>query len=204
MEQGLSAEYWSERYRNGETGWDTGTVTTPLKTYFDQLQDKKISILIPGAGNAHEAEYLFNAGFHNVFVCDLAAEPLQNLSARCPAFPESQLLMGNFFDLDQTFDLIIEQTFFCALDPSLRPAYFSKMAELLNPGGHLVGVLFSEVVDGPPPFGGSKEEYVGYIKAPFRIKTLDTCYNSIKPRQGRELFINLEMPRSTPSPTTYY
>ena len=29
--------YWSDRYRQGNTPWDAGGITTPLKTYFDQF-----------------------------------------------------------------------------------------------------------------------------------------------------------------------
>ena len=54
----LDAEYWEERYRAGTTGWDIGSPSTPLKEYIDQLQDPSKKILIPGAGNAYEAEYL--------------------------------------------------------------------------------------------------------------------------------------------------
>src|SRR4051812_29301614 len=104
---GLNEKYWTDRYLKTETGWDTGAVTTPLKTYFDQLPDKSIRILIPGAGNAYEAEYLLNAGFQNVFVCDLSPLPLQNLKKRCPGIPEENLLLGDFFELNNIyFDLI--------------------------------------------------------------------------------------------------
>ncbi|MFN5665593.1 MAG: hypothetical protein ACK461_10475, partial [Bacteroidota bacterium] len=34
-------------------------------------------ILIPGAGNAYEAGYLFQIGFQNVYICDWSPEPLQ-------------------------------------------------------------------------------------------------------------------------------
>jgi SAM-dependent methyltransferase len=188
----LDAGYWSERYLQQDTGWDAGSITTPLKAYIDQLTNKDLKILIPGAGNAHEAEYLFNAGFKQVFICDLAPEPLANFLKRCPGFDPDHLLLQDFFDLKNGFDLIVEQTFFCALDPSLRPAYFEKMEELLNPGGHLVGLLFNDVLNtDKPPFGGNKEEYLGYIPASLSIKTFEPAYNSIKPREGRELFINL-------------
>lgn len=61
------------------------------------------------------------------------------------------------FSLKDSFDLIIEQTFFCALDPKLRPEYAVKMAELLKPGGRLVGVLFNDTLNNDkPPFGGTK------------------------------------------------
>ena len=44
----LDAEFWENRYRNQETGWDLGTVSPPLKAYIDQLEDKDVAILIPG------------------------------------------------------------------------------------------------------------------------------------------------------------
>ncbi len=194
MTQPLSPKYWNDRYLTNDFGWDSGSITTPIKTYFDQLSNKDSFILIPGAGNAYEAEYLVNKGFTNVFVCDIAPEPLNNLKKRCPAFKEENLFLVDFFELNtQSYDLIIEQTFFCALDPSLRKKYVEKMSALLKPGGKLVGVLFDDVLNkDKPPFGGNKEEYLSYIDpALFKIKVLEPCYNSIKPRQGRELFINL-------------
>ncbi len=45
--------YWTNRYKIESTGWDIGYASTPLKEYIDQLSDKTIRILIPGAGNAY-------------------------------------------------------------------------------------------------------------------------------------------------------
>jgi thiopurine S-methyltransferase len=188
----LTASYWDNRYINQETGWDTGSVTTPLKAYFDQIKDKTARILIPGAGNAHEAEYLFHQGFKNVFVLDYSSKALINFSERNPDFPASQLLQEDFFTHKGQYDLIIEQTFFCAIDPQLRPDYAKHMSELLVKNGKLVGVLFDDVLNTDvPPFGGNKEEYVNYFKPYFDFKVFEKCYNSIKPRAERELFINL-------------
>lgn len=192
-ENRFDAGYWEKRYEEGYTGWDTGAVTTPLKTYFDQLVDKNLRILIPGGGNSYEAEYLFRLGFGNVWVVDVAHAPLQNLLTRCPDFPKHQLIQGDFFDLKPGYDLIVEQTFLCALEPAFRPAYARKMAELLNPGGKLMGLLFDDVLNTEhPPFGGNKAEYEVYFKPYFHFKYFETAYNSIKPRAGRELFILLE------------
>ena len=58
--------YWEERYQNNEIGWDVGAITTPLKDYIDQITDKSIRILIPGAGNGYEFDYLIKKGFFNV------------------------------------------------------------------------------------------------------------------------------------------
>lgn len=193
MSQSLNAKYWDDLYLNNEKPWDMGQVSPPLKTYFDQLKNKTISILIPGAGNAYEAEYLVNKGFTNVFVCDYAAIPLQNLLQRCPKIKAGNLLQEDFFKMEnKRFDLIIEQTFFCAIDRSLRKEYFTKMNELLNANGKLVGLLFNDTLnDDRPPFGGTKEEYEEYFKDLFTTKVCEAAYNSLKPRAGRELFINL-------------
>jgi len=100
VSQLLSAEYWNERYLNNDFSWDAGAITTPLKTYFDQLTNKDLKILIPGAGNAYEAEYLIESGFTNVYVCDIALEALKNLKKRCPAFKSENLLLLDFFQLN--------------------------------------------------------------------------------------------------------
>lgn len=192
----LSDQYWNNRYLTNDFGWDIGEISTPLKTYFQSLTDKNLQILIPGAGNAYEAEWLLNNGFKNTYVCDYAAEPLKNLKSRCSAFPVNQLLQVNFFDLKNlSFDLIVEQTFFCAIDRKLRQRYFKKMEELLAPSGSLVGLLFNTNFDNEatqPPFGGNTQEYLTYIQETnLKIHKLETCYNSISPRSNRELFIHL-------------
>ncbi len=191
----LDKTFWEERYKNQSTGWDIGTVSEPLKVYIDSLLDPSISILIPGAGNSYEAEYLFQKGFKHVDVIDIAAQPLINLKARVPDFPEENLIQTDFFEWTKTYDLILEQTFFCALDPVLRPAYAKKMSQLLRPKGKLAGVLFDfPLTETGPPFGGSLEEYRNYFEPLFKIKKLEKCYNSILPRTGNELFIIFEKP----------
>ena len=65
-------EYWTNRYTEQNTGWDIGYPSTPIKNYIDQLENKDIKVLIPGAGNAYEAEYIYNMGFKNVFVLDIS------------------------------------------------------------------------------------------------------------------------------------
>ena len=186
----LDSEYWNTRYKTDDFGWDAGEITAPLKSYFDQLTDKSIKILIPGAGNSYEAEYLFNIGFKSVHVLDFAHEPLRNIKERCKDFPTSQLIQDDFFIHKGQYDLIIEQTFFCAIQTDLRSAYAKHMFELLKPKGKLAGVLFNTDFEDGPPFGGNKSEYLNYFFPYFNFRTFENCYNSIKPREGRELFIH--------------
>ena len=193
MDITLDENFWTERYIGKNTGWDIGEVSTPLKEYIDQLSDYSLQILIPGGGNSYEAEYLHLKGYKNVYVADLATPPLQNLKKRCPNFPKDHLLHADFFELDMRFDLIIEQTFFCAINPQLRNRYAMKMHELLKPKGKLAGVLFDAPLnDTHPPFGGTKKEYFNYFDPLFTLKVFEECYNSIAPRKGTELFILFE------------
>lgn len=185
----MNKDFWEERYKNEQTGWDIGEVSTPIKEFIDQLKDKELKILIPGAGNSYEAEYLFCKGFKNIHVLDLASKPLQNLKKRIPEFPFENLYQTNFFQHSGEYDLILEQTFFCALEPKIRASYAEKMAELLEPNGIITGVLFNfEFKNDGPPFGGSTDEYLTYFSPYFEIEILEECYNSIPPRDGNELF----------------
>ena len=182
--------YWEDKYLKNATGWDLGLVSPPLKAYINQLDNKGLNILIPGAGNSYEAEYLFEQGFLNTKVLDIAQSPLNNLKHRAPKFPDDQLIHQNFFDHDDTYDIIFEQTFFCALPPELRADYVDKMHELLKPKGKLVGLLFTfPLTENGPPFGGSQTEYISLFKEKFDLNILEESYNSFPKRQGNELFI---------------
>ncbi len=191
----LSKEYWEKRYEEGTTSWDVGTITLPLKEYCDQIENKQIRILIPGAGNGYEVDYLFANGFTNIWVIDYASAPLNAIAKRLPQFPKEHLLQINFFDFspDTKFDLILEQTFFCALDPKLRSLYAERMHKLLNSKGKLAGLLFQfPLTEVGPPFGGSSGEYKALFEPFFTIKKLETAYNSILPRENKELFFIFE------------
>ncbi len=186
----LNKKYWSSRYQENNVPWDAGKITNPIKEYIDQLEDKQMKILIPGVGNGYELGYLYENGFNNVYGLDWSEEPLQFFQEKYPHFPKNQLIRGDFFLHQDTYDLILEQTFFCAISPELRSNYVDKIFELLKQNGTLAGVLFQfPLTTQGPPFGGSKTEYEKLFKNKFKIKTLEECYNSIKPRKGNELFI---------------
>ncbi|WPP50257.1 class I SAM-dependent methyltransferase [Catalinimonas niigatensis] len=193
----LDENYWSQKYQNQHTEWDMGHVSPPIQFYIEQITNKNLTILIPGSGNAYEASFLYKKGFENTFILDISSEPLHKFKNNNPEFPENQVLHQDFFLFEGLFDLILEQTFFCALHPNLRPQYVEKMLSLLRSGGKLVGVLFDDpLFHDHPPFGGNKEEYLAYFQPFFKIITFERCYNSIAARQNRELFMILQLPKT--------
>ena len=185
----LNKKNWNSRYDTKETGWDIGFVSPPLKEYIDQITDLNIKILIPGCGNAYEAEYLFNKGFKNIFIVDYSQIAISNLIKRIPDFPIFNAVCDDFFNISGQYDLILEQTFFCAIDPKLRNNYAKQISSLLKANGKLVGLFFSvPMFSDHPPFGGSKQEYIECFSKLFSINTIEKCYNSIKSRNNKELF----------------
>ncbi len=183
-------EYWNNKWEKSQTGWDIGHASTAMSEYFSQLENKAIKILIPGCGNAHEAEMLLEEGFKNITLMDIAPKACELISKKFPS-GEVEVLCENFFGHVGKYDLIVEQTFFCALAPSLRREYVKKTHELLTENGKVVGLLFDKNFgEATPPFGGTEEEYRKLFEDKFEIRTLERCYNSIKPRENAELFIN--------------
>lgn len=191
----LNDQYWSQRYETQQTRWDLGNISPPIKAYFDQVLDKNAAILIPGCGNAHEAEYLLQQGFANITLIDISEVLVNVLQEKLRFFIEKgscKIIHQDFFEHSGNYDFIIEQTFFCAIDPSLRTNYAKKMSELFKPEGKLVGVMFDCNFEGGPPFSGSCEEYKTYFEPYFKFNIFEKCYNSIPPRAGNELFVCLK------------
>lgn len=189
----LDSQFWDERYLSKETGWDLSRPSPPIEAYIDQWNDLNSRVMIPGCGNAYEAEYLLKKGFTNITLIDLSKVLTDGLKKKFENNPNIRIIHDNFFQHKGKYDLILEQTFFCAIDPELRKAYVRQMSELLEDGGTIAGLLFNTNFDRQgPPFGGDKVEYLELFESHFNIQTMETAHNSIAPRSGNELFIILK------------
>lgn len=192
----LSSDYWNQRYLENQTGWDIG-YASPALVNFALPFPKETRILIPGCGKAWEAQALHEAGFARVFILDFAPEALTAFSDRVIGFPKEHLLQGDFFQHKGQYDLILEQTFFCAINRELRRDYVNQMHQLLVPGGILAGLLFrTEFEKEGPPFGGNPEEYRRLFEARFEIIKLEPSNNSIPPRLNNEVWMEMRKPAS--------
>lgn len=186
----LDASYWDKQYQSNTIGWDLGTISPPIQSLIDGLTDQSLAILIPGCGNTYEAEYLLAKGFSNVTLIDIAPTLIENLQKKFINNPEIKVIQGDFFEHKGVYDLIIEQTFFCALPPFMRQRYVWKMHQLLAENGKLSGLLFNRHFDVNPPFGGSTIEYQSLFSDAFEIEKMEECTNSVLPRMHSELIFN--------------
>lgn len=187
----LDAHYWNSQYISNTTGWDLGMPSPALVAFIDTLEKKDIRILIPGCGNAYEAEYLLEAGFSNITLIDISAELVKKLQERFAGNANITVILGDFFELKGQFDVILEQTFFCALQPFMREHYVQKMRELLDENGILAGLMFNRNFEKPgPPFGGSANDYQKLFEANgLEMVEIENCLNSVAPRANSEVFV---------------
>ena len=161
----LDAAYWAARYQQGETGWDLRGPTPALVWL---LQEKYFpvkppaTILVPGCGYGHDALLLATEGY-TVTALDWAPEPLTALKQNAP--PTLHTCCADFFDHAQaspsTYHAIWEYTFYCAITPGEREAYFAAISELLKADGYWIALLFplgSQPYEVGPPFALSLEE----------------------------------------------
>lgn len=184
----LDQDYWDAQYKSKTTGWDLGQIAPPIRSFIDSLPNKNYRILIPGCGNTYEAAYLLEKGFTNITVIDIAPTLVSLLQLKYSNNPNISIILGDFFEHHGEYDVIIEQTFFCALPPFLRQKYVWKMHQLLAHNGKLAGLLFNRDFEVSPPFGGNKDEYLQLFKEAFYLDKLEIAQESVEPRKNSELF----------------
>ena len=188
----LDQNYWTQRYLDNNTPWQLEHASAPLVYSMNQITDKSAPILIPGAGNSREAIYLIEQGFTNIHVLDIAEPALEALKNSLRS-DHLNLHREDFFEHQGSYDVILEQTFFCALESRFRESYPKKCHDLLKEDGHLKGVMFQFDSDRKePPYGGSISEYEGLFSPYFDIKIMKECQISEPDRLGKELLIDFQ------------
>lgn len=96
-ENPLDQNYWDERWQKNETGWDIGQASPAIVEYMKQYPNKNANILIPGCGNAYEAEFLIASGFTNITLIDIAPKAVEALKAKFTDKAQVKVLCEDFF-----------------------------------------------------------------------------------------------------------
>ena len=188
-------EYWEKSYQSGDMSWDLGG-PTPIFNDWIQFKTDSLSICILGAGNGCDAINFAEKG-HNVTAVDFAESAIDNMhtSAQNKGV-QINLIHSDIFDLcklfNHTFDIVLEYTCFCAIDPVRRMDYVRMTNKILKPDGKLVALLFpidKDINDDGPPFAVDLDSTISLFSKYFILDTKETPSLSIERRNGREVFV---------------
>jgi len=188
-------EYWEKSYQSGDMGWDLGG-PTPIFDDWIQFQTDSLSICILGAGNGWDAINFAEKG-HNVTAVDFAESAIDNMhtSAQSKGV-QINIVHSDIFDLcklfNHTFDIVLEYTCFCAIDPARRMDYVRITNQILKPDGKLVALFFpidKDINDDGPPFAVDLDSTINLFSKYFIIDTKEIPSLSTERRNGREVFI---------------
>lgn len=190
------ADYWESVYQSeARPGWDLQGPAPPLarilaSPYWPAAAPARV--LVPGCGHGHDAEVAAKLG-HRVVAADLAPTAHVRATERLAPYENSVVVLGDFFELAEdpafrgSFDLVLEHTFLCAIDPAQRGDYWRAVRELLAPGGHLVGLFYNHGRPAGPPFDitpAAVRRFAG--DAGFTLRHWELAPDSIERRRGME------------------
>jgi SAM-dependent methyltransferase len=151
-------DFWDIRFEAGRTPWDFHGVPAMLGDFL-KTNPPAGKVLIPGCGTGYEVRAFHEAGW-KVTAIDFSPQAVKQARIELGGLSRF-VILGDFFKHDlgeHRFDLIYERTFLCALPPHLWLAYVKRMAQLLRPGGRLVGLFVYGETSNSPPYPLSQAE----------------------------------------------
>eukprot|EP01031_Cornospumella_fuschlensis_P023566 gene23566-28576_t len=192
---------WKSGLEPGQ-GWDVMTTSPCLLKY---LQEGKIPVgraLVPGCGRGYDLVALCSAERH---VTGLEISPtaiqvcVEYAHAHIPSalHPQVRVLERSFFEEDGEYDFIYDYTFLCALDPSLRSDWASKMAKLVKPGGLLMTLIF-------PIWTNIDEQGTPLVSHLERTVVAGTPSTGPRPDGGPPFRVSLELLRELLTPVGFH
>ena len=189
-----NSQFWEGIYLEDDTGWDLGGATPIFDSMADSISPGKVCII--GCGRGYDAIMFAQKGFEVTAIdfAPSAIKAVKDLARKAKLAVNT--IENDIFTLApvyaNTYDFIIEQTCFCAINPARRSEYETVVNQLLKPGGKLIGLWFpldKLIEDGGPPWGTTIEEVKSIFKDGWKIEKEVFPELSIGPRKGREKLI---------------
>ncbi|MGB8353311.1 MAG: methyltransferase [Chthoniobacteraceae bacterium] len=183
---------WESRYKSGETPWEKGAPSPGLLEYLETNPPLNGKILVPGCGRGHDVRAISNSS-NEVTGLDIAPSAIQGADSFQKTGRETYRLEDLFNlppDLRQAFDWVWEHTCFCAIDPSMRPAYVQAVSTALKPGGHLLAIFYldpgNDNENDGPPFGVTLAQLDAFFRDSFDLVREWLPSRAYPGREGRE------------------
>lgn len=185
--ESAAPDFWNERYASGDTPWVLERIPHALDRFLRRT--KPGTVLIPGCGKDHQVIEAFIAAGFDTTAIDFSPAAVEQGKAALGQLGD-KLFVADFFQHNfaaNNFDFIYERTFLCALSPTMRAQYVGRVAELLRPGGLLVGFFFfdEEDPDGPP-FPLPRATATALFEKNFRLRQSEPVKDSLPIFAGRE------------------
>lgn len=196
--------YWEARYRQGTDRWELGMPSPPLAAWLRAARRDggpaaagrgPGRAFVPGCGRGHEVLLLAELGWAAVGL-DLAASPIE--AGRAEAARRGltvELVQGDLFAAPArpgwagTFDLVVEHTCFCAIDPARRDDYVDVVTDLLVPGGRVVALLWDCGNPSGPPWTTSPGEMRARFARRLEVTELAPAVGSAPGRTSEWLLV---------------
>lgn len=158
---GPTIDFWQERYRNQQTGWDRGGSNPQLHAWIAAGHlSPPARIAVPGCGAGWEVAELVKHGFDVTGIDYAPAAVKRTKSLLDQQGLRAQLVQADVLNWqpDTRFDAIYEQTCLCALHPDHWLKYVDSLRSWLVPGGRLYALFMQALkpeaaaglVQGPP------------------------------------------------------
>ena len=187
-----SSAFWDGIYQAEAGGWDLGAPSPPLERLLSTISPPPGGgdLAVLGCGRGHDVRAAARLGWRatGVDFAPRAIADARTLSTR--EVTDVHFVRADIFDLPPDlgpFDVVLEHTCFCAIDPSARDDYVAVVHRLLRPGGHLVGVFYHHGREGGPPFDTDADELHTRFGRAFEIVDLAPAPDSPLHRTGSEL-----------------
>ena len=199
-EKDYKCEDWQRHYEENDLGWDLGQVAPPFVKLWQEEKLPLGKVLVPGCGRGHEVVFLAENGF-DVTAIDFSSGAVTYLkNALKKRNLEGRILHQDFFSLDEShegvYDLVLEQTFFCAISPKQRRDYVLNVSRILKPGGILVGLFYHTDEQGGPPYNTTREDIEMHFSKKFEIQEFDKTSLSAEQRKDKEWLGILKKPEN--------
>ncbi|MDX2218815.1 MAG: methyltransferase [Burkholderiales bacterium] len=185
-----TADFWEVRYREAFAPWDAGGVPDSLNQWATALPSPPGDVLIPGCGSAWELAFMAELGWPATaidFSPAAVAAARKVLGIHADKVREADFF-GDALQPD-SFDLIYERAFLCALPRRLWQDWAARCHALLRPGGCIAGFFYADDSERGPPFGLRAGELDALMRGRFTLESSTVPTDSIDVFRGKECWM---------------
>ncbi len=186
------ADFWDQVYQSEVPAWELEKPHDAFAATLPQLKLSRSRILVLGAGSGNDAAYFAKQG-HKVTGVDFSSEAIARAKTKYGSIENLSFVQSDVFQLPQSmneqFDLVVEHTCYCAIDPTKRSDLIKAWRRVLTDNGFLLGVFFAYDKMAGPPYGGSEWEIRARLQKTFRILYWQRWQKSSPQRLGKEFLV---------------